>query len=367
MKGKPRFAVLGAGSGGQAIAADLGARGYPVHLFNRTPERLEPIRQQGGILLEREDGRQVLGPVEVASSDLGQVLAGTRVVLVVVPATAHREIAARCAPFLQDGQVVLLCPGRTGGALEFRQALREGRCPAQVVVAEAQTLVVTSRQSGPAAVRVFQTKQSVPLAALPATDTPRALEAVRPAYPQFAAAPNILYTSLDNMGIVFHPALTVVNASRIENTGGDFGFFAEGVTPAVARLLEEIDRERIAVAAALRVEATPARRWLEIAYGVKEPDLYRAIQSTPGYRGIRAPASLNHRYVVEEIPTSLVPISSLGARFGVPTRAIDAIIRTASILCATDFYAQGRTIKRLGLQGLSVAEITRYVERGMLE
>ena len=367
MNDETRFAILGAGNGGQAVAADLGARGYAVRLFNRTPGRLEPIRRQGGIHLVREDGSRAFGPLELASSDLGQVLEGTDVVLVVVPATAHREVATRCAPFLRDGQVVILCPGRTGGALEFRQALREAGCRAQVVVAEAQTLVVTSRQMEPGTVRVFQTKQAVPLAALPATDTPKALEAVRRVYPQFVAVPNVLYTSLDNMGIVFHPALTVVNASRIEHSGGDFEFFTEGVTPAVARLLEEIDRERIQVAAALGVEATPALRWLEIAYGVRESDLYRAIQANPGYRGIRAPRSLDHRYVVEEVPTGLVPISSLGARFGVPTRAIDAIIRTACILCGVDFYAQGRTIERLGLQGLSAAEITRYVERGLWE
>jgi len=363
---RPHFAVIGAGHGGQAIAADLGARGYSVRLFNRSPERLEPIAQQGGITLELEDGQRTFGPVELVSTDLAQVLDGAGVILVVVPATAHREIAARCAPLLRDGQVVILCPGRTGGAMEFRQVLREQGSQAQVVVAEAQSLVVTSRIIGPAAVRVFRAKQAVPLAALPATDTPRVMAVMGQVYPQFVTAPNVLYTSLDNMGLVFHPALTVVNAARIENTGGDFEFFMDGVTPAVARLLEEIDRERRAVASALGVEATPALRWLEMAYGVREPDLYQAIQANPGYQGIRAPESLDHRYITEDVPMSLVPVSSLGVRFGIPTRAIDAIIRTASILCHTDFYGQGRTLERLGLQGLSVAEITRYVEKGML-
>ena len=366
MNARPRFAVIGAGHGGQAVAADLGMRGDPVRLFNRSLEQLEPIARQGGITMELEDGHRAFGPVELVSTDLAQVLDGAEVILVVVPATAHREVAARCAPLLQNGQVVILCPGRTGGAMEFRQVLREQGSQAQVAVAEAQSLVVTSRITGPAAVRVFQAKQSVSLAALPATDTPQVMAVVGQVYPQFVAAPDVLYTSLDNMGLVFHPALTVVNAARIENTGGEFQFFMDGVTPAVARLLEEIDGERREVAAALRVEATPALRWLEMAYGVRESDLYRAIQANSGYRGIRAPDSLDHRYVTEDVPMSLVPVSSLGVRFGVPTRAIDAIIRTASILCHTDFYGQGRTIERLGLQGLSVAEITRYVEKGML-
>lgn len=367
MSAAPVFAVLGAGNGGKAIAADLAARGFRVRLFNRTSDRLASIVEQGGITLEREDGSQVFGRLELISADLPRILDGAQMVLVVVPSTAHREVAARCAPFLRDGQIVVLCPGRTGGALEFRHALAEHGNRDRVIVAETQTLVVTSRQTGAASVRVFQTKQAVPVAALPSTDTLPVLQNIGAAYPQFTPAPNVLYTSLDNMGIVLHPALAIVNASRIEATNGDFEFFSDGVTPSVARLLEEIDRERVEVAAALEVRATPALQWLELAYGIREPNLYCAIRANPGYRGIRAPQSLNHRYVVEDVPMGLVPISSLGIRFGIPTRAIDAMIRTASILCGADFYATGRTIERLGLQGLSVAEITRYVERGPLE
>jgi len=364
---KPVFAVVGAGHGGKAMAADLASRGFRVRLFNRTFEHVETIQMRGGIELQREDGPQHrFGPIEVVSADMAEVLDGAEVVMVVVPATGHRDIATFCAPHLRDGQTVVLHPGRTCGAMEFRQVLKQQGCQAEVVVAEAQTLIFASRSMGPAEARIFRTKNTVPLAALPATDTPKALAALRLAYPQFIPATNVLRTSLDNMGAVFHPALTVLNSARIEGTHGNFEFYIEGVTPTVAHVLEAVDRERVTVAAALGIRAQTALEWLETAYAAAGKDLYEAIHANPGYEGVMAPRTLAHRYIFEDVPMSLVPIAEVGSRFGVSTPAIDSIIHLASILHRTSYRRRGRTLEKLGLEGLSVDEITRYVEEGRM-
>lgn len=364
---QPIFAVLGAGHGGKAMAADLAVRGFQVRQFNRTFERVESIKMRGGTELEMEQGEYCFGPIEIVTSDIGQALEGAEVIMVVVPATGHRDIATFCAPHLRDGQIVVLNPGRTCGAMEFRQALREQGCQAEVVVAETQTFIFASRSMGPAQAKIFRTKNAVPLAALPATDTPQVIAALRPAYPQFIPAKNVLHTSLDNMGAVFHPTLTILNSARIESTQGNFEFYHEGVTPTVARVLEVVDRERVTVAAALGIRAATALEWLHTAYAATGENLYQAIQANPGYSGIKAPRSLAHRYIFEDVPMSLVPIAALGARFGVSTRAIDSLIHVASILHRTSYHHRGRTLDKLGLEKLSVSEITRYVEEGVLE
>jgi len=363
---KPIFAVLGAGHGGKAMAADLAVRGFEVRLFNRTFERVEAIKMRGGIELETEDGQHCFGALEAVSSDIEEVLAGADVIMVVVPATGHRDIATFCAPHLQDGQIVVLNPGRTCGAIEFRQVLREQGCQAKVMVAEAETLIYASRSMGPAEARIFRIKNTVPVAALPATDTPKVIAALQPAFPQFIPAKNVLHTSLNNMGAVFHPALTILNSARIESTQGNFQFYIEGVTPTVAHVLEAVDRERVTVAAALGIRVQTALEWLETAYAAVGENLYEAIQANPGYRDVRAPRSLAHRYIFEDVPMSLVPIAALGDHFGVSTQAIDSLIRLASILHRTDYYRRGRTLDKLGLEQLSVSEITRYVEEGVL-
>ena len=53
-KTKPKFAVLGAGHGGSAVAGHLALMGFEVRLYNRTEERLWGVKASGGIELEGE-------------------------------------------------------------------------------------------------------------------------------------------------------------------------------------------------------------------------------------------------------------------------------------------------------------------------
>jgi len=106
--------------------------------------------------------------------------------------------------------------------------------------------------------------------------------------------------------------------------------------------------------------------WLRTAYDAHGSDLNQAIHNNSGYYGINAPASLEHRYIFEDVPMSLVPIAALGARFGVRVRGMESIIRLACIAHHTDYWRRGRTLERLGLEGLSVSEITAYVNEGIL-
>jgi opine dehydrogenase len=89
--------------------------------------------------------------------------------------------------------------------------------------------------------------------------------------------------------------------------------------------------------------------------------LYEAIRNTGSYRGIKAPAGIDHRYISEDVPMSLVPIASLGAMLGVRTPAIEMIIQLGSILHSTDYWAVGRTVESLGIAGLTVRQIRRMV------
>ena len=64
---------------------------------------------------------------------------------------------------------------------------------------------------------------------------------------------------------------------------------------------------------------------------------------------------------------SLVPIASLGQRYGVSVRGMDSIIRLASIIHRTDYWRRGRTIEKLGIDNLSVGELMAYVNEGIFE
>lgn len=360
------YTVIGAGNGGKAMAAHLALQGFRVTLYNRTPQHIAAIKARGGIDLESyEGGPRGFGRLALVTSDIAEVLAQAGVIMVVLPSSAHAEIAATAAPHLRDGQIVILHPGRTCGAIEFAKVLCDKGCPADVTIAEAETFIYASRSDGPAQARIFRIKEAVPLAALPATRTSMVLDTIREAYPQFIDGVNVLHTGMDNMGAIFHPALTLLNAGRIESTNGDFQFYIDGVTPAVARVLEVLDRERVTVASALGIRAKSAREWLQMAYNATGSDLNEAIHNQPGYYGIKAPATLNHRYLFEDVPMSLVPIAALGQRYGVSVNGMDSVIRLACIVHRTDYWRRGRTLDKLGIDRLSVSELTRYVNEGV--
>jgi len=368
VKRETHYAVIGAGHGGKAMAAHLALMGYPVILFNRTLENVIAIKRRGGIELESfEGGPRGFGQLGLVTSDMSEALAQAEVVMVVVPSSAHADIARCAAPHLRDGQIVILHPGRTGGSLEFTKVLRDNGCQAEITVAEAETLIYASRSDGPAQVRIFSIKEAVPLAALPATCTSQVLGAITEAYPQFIDGLSVLHTGLNNMGAIFHPALTLLNAGRIESTGGEFQFYIDGVTLSVALVLEALDRERVTVAAALGIRARTGLEWLKMAYDATGATLYEAIHNQPGYRGIKAPSTLNHRYIFEDVPMSLVPIAALGQRYGVSVQAIDSIIRLACTIHQTDYWRRGRTLNKLGIEQLSVSELAAYVNEGQHE
>jgi len=363
-----KYTVIGAGHGGKAMAAHLALMGFPVTLYNRTFDHIEVIKKRGGIEIEsNEAGAQGFGRLKRVTSDIGEALHEAEMVMVVVPSSAHADIAKVAAPFLRDGQTVVLHPGRTGGALEFDKSLRDSGCSMDITIAEAETFIYASRSDGPAQAHIFRIKEAVPLAALPAVRTAAVLQKMNEAYPQFIDGVNVLHTGLNNMGAIFHPALTLLNVGWIEATHGDYQFYIDGVTPSVARMLEALDRERVTVASSLGLRARTAMEWLKLAYDTTGEDLHEAIQNQPGYYGIKAPSTLSHRYIFEDVPMSLVPIASLGERYGVSVRGMESMIRVACIIHRTDYWRRGRTVEKLGIGGLSVNELTRFVNEGIRE
>jgi opine dehydrogenase len=354
-------AILGSGNGAHAMAGHLALKGFNVRLYNKFEEEIVQLREQGGVTVE--GAVEGFGPLELVTTDIAAALEGARGIMVVVPAFVHRFMAEICAPHLQDEQVVIMNPGRTGGALEFANVLREKGAVAHVKVAEAQTLIYACRIPGPARVRINSIKRQVPVAAFPSTDTDAVLAVARQLFPEFVPAANVLETSFNNIGAIFHPSTTLFNASRIE-AGEEFEFYSS-ITPMVAGFLEAVDSERVATAKAYGVEVDSARDWLAQAYeGIDGDNLYERLQSCAAYRGIKGPKSMQVRYIIEDIPTGLVPIVSFAQTAGIPTPASRSIVDIACVMYGRDFWAEGRNMENLGLAEMKVEQVLDYVNKG---
>jgi opine dehydrogenase len=78
-------------------------------------------------------------------------------------------------------------------------------------------------------------------------------------------------------------------------------------------------------------------------------DIYTMLRTNPHYRSVKAPTTLDHRYLWEDVPMGLVPISDVAGAVGVKTPAIDRLIDEASGILGRDFRRTGRTLDKLGL------------------
>jgi opine dehydrogenase len=356
-----RIAILGAGHGGQGLAAYLSLNGHDIHLYNRSSSRLKPIIRQGGIEVDGE----IAGFAQLAScsSNLRRIMALAEYVFFVVPASAHRDLAKHCAKYLTPNHVLVLIPGRTGGCLEVANTI-ESRLGWHPPITEAQTFPLVSRVESSGYAQVTAIKNELPIATFPAKYTAEHASLLSSLLPSVSPAEDIFETGLANIGCIFHPAPLLLNLGRAESTKGQYNHYLEGVSPAVAQYIERIDAERLAVACALGKELLSATEWLQCVYDSKGKNLFECLQTTYCYQDLGAPSSLNHRYIFEDVPTGLVPISALGQLIGVPTPTIDTTVDLASHLTGVDYWHNGRNADKLGITGLSTMELLFYVQEG---
>jgi opine dehydrogenase len=360
-------AVLGGGNGAHAAAADLTLKGFRVFLFSRSPETFKPLRDQGGIFLIDPSGERLV-PIYRVCENIEEALSEAELILVTVPAIGHEYYAHACAPLLKDGQVVVLNPGSTGGALAFKKILREKGTKSDVPICETNTLTYICRLIGPAKVRVT-VPLKVQFAALPGKETGDYVEMFKELFPDTTERKNALETSLTNLNAVMHPPGMIMNAGWIEHTKGDFSYYCEGGTPAIARVIEELDRERISLCHKINY---PTERLLDFFYkagatserAYRSGSFYQALQESEPNRFIRAPETLSHRYIAEDIPFGIVPMAYLGEMLGVPTPTINALIGLASLINDTDYRQTGWTLEKMGIEGMTLEELLNYVENG---
>jgi opine dehydrogenase len=354
-----KIAVLGSGPGGCAVAFDCAQHGHHVNLFDFEdfPDQIRAIREAGGIHAERQ--LEGFAPINYAGYDIEAALTDVEMIIAVGPAYSTRPFAEACKPHLSAGQMVLVCPGSCAGSVEFKLGARLAIDYGDIRVAETSTLPYAVRSVGPATIQVFlKLKAGLLVAALPASDTGKFIEALSGVYPALSAAKNILQTSLQNGNPVIHPSVSLLNAALIERTQGDFYFYEEGVTPAVGRLLAGIDRERIAIGQRLDLEVIPEPEIGLIQGYMREATYDRGYAEAPGFQGIKAQSLLDHRYIQEDVGYGLVFWQNLGEQIGVETPIIAAVIQLASTVMGRDYLAEApRTMETLGLSELTSEEL----------
>jgi opine dehydrogenase len=358
-----KVAVLGAGAGGTASVAELVQAGHDVCFWARSAKTLEPHVRLGGVAFEGKLGEGIARPALI-TTDLAAAIADVEVAVVALPTFSHGAIAkGMAAAGWSSDKPVVLNPGHTGGALEFAESFsRSGRQAPPVV--EFSTLTYVARKYRPDGVTVSGRAKQLKAAAL--RGGADVLVIAGKLFPGLTPVADVIASDLSNVNMVLHPPGAILAAAWVEATGGDFTFYVDAMTPGVARIMRQLDDERLAVARAFGHELPNLIEEMKLlgtveADVVDSSDFRAAISGGEANRRIKGPDSLEYRYYKEDFGHGLLPFLEFAAIAGVDTPVAKSLYSLAQIAVGTDYRKGGRTAEAMGIAGLSKDQVIRKV------
>ncbi|MEJ8570595.1 NAD/NADP-dependent octopine/nopaline dehydrogenase family protein [Microbaculum marinum] len=359
------IAVLGGGNGSHAAAVDLTEQGHAVRFWRRDRDGVAALNSAGNALTLKDfrGSREVA--IAVVTADIGEAVAGARLIVCPAPAFAQADIARAMAPHLADGQVVFLPPGTFGSYLMAR-TIREAGCAADVAFAETGTLPYLTRKHGPREIAITVRATRLPTGVFPHRHKDRALAVIGEAYGSVEDCGDGLSGALMNAGPIIHPPLIVMNAGPLEHFD-HWDIHNEGTQPAVRRVTNRLDAERVAVREALGYRAPHfpladhyAQDGDEWMYGRKGHE--QLVDSGDWREHI---VLTEHRYMREDVQQGLAFLVSVADWAGVPAPTATGLLAVASAICDDDFRTNGRTLEGLGLADLDRTAMTTLLEEGI--
>jgi len=359
------IAVIGGGHGAYAAAADLAEHGHGVRLWRRDAAAFTPVLEHGRLTLVDVNGRREVALAK-ATTDLGAAVAGADLVVIPLPATVQDDLAPALAGVLEDGQVVFLPPG-TFGSYVFAKALADSGNRARVAFAETGTLPYLARKHGPAEVTISVRATRLPTGVFPARETARAFGVLTRAYPAVEPLKDALDGALMNAGPIIHPPLILMNAGPLEHFDA-WDIHNEGTQPAIRRVTDALDAERIAIREAAGYGAPHFPLADHYAPDGDEWMYGRAAHEklTDSGNWREKIELIRHRYMMEDTRLGLSFLASLADWLGLAAPLAHGLVALGSAVVGEDFMTTGRTLETLGLTGMSRADMRALLNDGLV-
>jgi opine dehydrogenase len=352
-----KIAIAGAGGIAYASAAWLAHAGHEVTLWSPGGTGADALRSAA---LESEGVLQARVAVRVAS-DAAALVHSAAAVLIAVPVNGHKAVMDRLLPHLRAGQTVIVSSMASLSSLYlFERAADAGL---DITVASMGTTVLTARRSGPSQVRIMTRRTELGLSALPLDRTDAALRLGREFFGDvFVADANCLASALTNINPVAHGPLALFNWTRIERAENWPQYHY--MTPHVARVILQLDAERIALARAFGLQVRTVEQHFAKSFGTTAATLEDIAAELHAKRGgPPGPVDTGTRFLAEDVPFGLVFNQVLGAVTGIATPATDAVVQTAALILDRDLARDNDLVDALRLRGQTAAQLLARVNR----
>lgn len=340
-----RVGVVGVGGIGLAYAAWMAHAGHEVIVVSPRAAAAADMRVDAvtvaaaGVLDAQVAVRQ--------AASLAGLVAACDILIIAVPLNGHRGVMDQLLPHLRDGQVVIVSSMASLSALYLYEAAKaQGRA---IQVVSLGTTALTARRTGPLAVRIMTRRTRLGLSCLPTPATGDALALAKGLFGDvFFAEPHALASALVNINPGAHGPLALFNWTRIER--GEHWPQYHYMTPAVARVIERLDAERLALAQAFGCTVRTIEAHFAQSFGTTAPTLAGIAEQLHAARGgPPGPTDVGTRFLAEDVPFGLVFLEVLGRVAGVATPATRTVIDMAALLTDQDYRAQNDLLEPLAL------------------
>ena len=354
-----RYTIIGCGNSGLIHAAKLIESGQEVCLLKTSrsinDEFFNIIQNEGGYNVKDETngGNRFFVKPALITRDVKQAVEFGDVLMVMTTTLQHEQIAQLIAPYVRDGQIIILVPGYMG-SLIFKKYIHK-----DVTYSEWETTAYNGRIVDSMYVRITFYNPRNAISALPSSRVQHVVDIMSKCFPNTKyTRKHILESALHNPNMIVHPIGIIFSASRIEHSHGEFWMYKEAFTESVINVIKAFDVQKNKILNAFGCDSLD---YFEAAKWRNEEDL--SIDAMDSFRSFanssnKGPSFINHRYLNEDIPMGLGLFISLGKIVGVDTSIQEAIMALASALLGKDLKENARTIQYLmGKESVSIQDI----------
>ncbi len=383
-------AVLGAGAIGQTQAADFALEGYEVRLYDMpkfASQSLGEVLKTRKIELEgvqsnlKNFSRTGLAQIDVVTTEMPEALKGAGLVIVAVPGFGHEEFFQKMIPHLEDGQVISIFPDNFG-SLVLREMMRQKGSSADVVVGGWHSAPYGTRLLEPGKVNCTIREANQIYEAFPSGDGDKFFEALSGApifsgVSDFIRADTAIGVGMANANPLVHIPGSILNVGAMEVSQvedilapkGEWNLYKHGMSPSVSRVQMAFYHEERKIMDALGLRMVPEYpdRQFFSKYSVMAPEYFIPFGVATLSGTIYGPNSVEDRYFTEDIPIGAVARYNIAKVLTVDVPVIRAMIDLGSIVCQRDFLKEGRSLEKMGLEGMDKKQIIRYLKEGIKE
>lgn len=357
--GPVKVGIAGAGAVAFGNAALLMERGHNVMLWSPSGARTRALADGAALAATGAIDGEFHPNVAACAQDLVDF---ADVVLIALPAYGHQSVMDALAPFIGAGQSVIISSHASFSALYLSQLLAQ-RDIAVPIVAWGTTMT-TGRQTGASAVQVNTVRARVDMCTVPERFSDAGLQICEHLFGEkFIVRDGLLAISLSNLNPQNHMGIALANMTRMEH--GETWSQGFNVTPNVGRLLEALDRERLAIAEALDLTVRTIFEHFHLSFHVPVATISEMNQAMHERgSGGSGPTTADSRYVTEDVPYGLAVTAGLGDMAGRPATLHKAGVSIFSAMYGRDFLAENTLLQALALERMTLENLREICRTG---